>query len=337
MLPVSLGADMRRREFISLLGGAAAAWPLSAPAQKPGKVYRIGFLANDPSIPMQPAGQAFLDGLREGGFIEGGNIIIERRFAEARPDRYAELVAELMQLDVDVLVVSSDEATLATKRATTKIPVVMMNASDPVAQGVVTSLAHPGGNITGVTLDDSPEISAKRMQFLKDAIPHAAKVAVLTDLDVPYRQVEWQELALAARSLNVMLRRFLARQALELEQSFAAMESERPDVLLLTATSFNFVHRRRIIEFAAKSRLPTMAAFREYPEAGALMSYCSVRADRFRSAAIYVVKILKGAKPADLPVEQPTKYELVINLKTARFLDLEIPRELLLVADEVIE
>ena len=327
---------MRRRDLIKVIAGSAAAWPLAARAQKPGKVYRIGFLANDPAIPMQPSGQAFLDGLREGGFIEGENITIERRFAEARPDRYAELVAELMQLDVDVLVTSSDDATLAA-RAATKIPVVMVNVNDPVAQGVVASLAHPGGNITGITLDDSPEIAAKRMQFLKDAIPHAAKVAVLTDSDTPYRQVEWQELTLAARSLNVMLRRFLVRQALELEQSFAAMEQERPDVLLLTATSFNFVHRRRIIEFAEKSRLPTMAAYREYPEAGALMSYGNVRVDRFRGAAIYVAKILKGAKPADLPVEQPSKYELVINLKTARSLDLEIPRELLLVADELIE
>jgi len=328
---------MRRRDLIKVIAGSAAAWPLAARAQKPGKVYRIGFLANDPAIPMQPSGQAFLDGLREEGFIEDGNITIERRFAEARPDRYAELVAELIQPDVDVLVTSSDDATLAAKRTTTKIPIVMVNVNDPVAQGVVASLAHPGGNITGITLDDSPEITAKRMQFLKDAIPHAAKVAVLTDSDTPYRQVEWQELGVAARSLNVMLRRFLVRQAPELEQSFAAMEPERPDVLLLTATSFNFVHRGRIIEFAAKSRLPTMAAYREYPEAGALMSYCSVRADRYRRAAMYVAKILKGAKPADLPVEQPSKYELVINLKTARSLDLEIPRELLLVADEVIE
>jgi len=199
------------------------------------------------------------------------------------------------------------------------------------------SLAHPGGNITGVIQDDSPEISAKRMQFLKDAIPHAAKVSVLTDSDVPYRQVEWQELALAARSLNVVLRRFVVRQAPELERAFAAIESERPDVLLLTPTSFNFVHRRPIIEFAAKSRLPTMAPFREYPEAGSLMSYGNVRVDRFRCTAVYVAKILKGTKPANLPVQQPTKYELVINLKTARSLDLEIPRDLLLVADEVIE
>jgi ABC-type uncharacterized transport system substrate-binding protein len=326
-----------RRQFITLLGGAAAMWPLAARAQRAGKIYRIGFLANDPAIPMQPAGQAFLDGLREGGFEEGGNIIIERRFAEARPDRYAKFVTELIRLDVDVLVTSAEEATLAAKRATTKIPIVMMNVSDPVGQGIVASLAHPGGNITGVIQDDSPEIAAKRMQFLKDAIPHAVKVSVLTDSDVAYRQVEWQELALAARSLNVMLRRFVVRQSLELERAFAAMESERPDVLLLTPTSFNFVHRKPIIEFAAKSHSPTMAPFREYPEAGALMSYGNVRVDRFRRAAIYVAKILKGTKPADLPVEQPTKYELVINLKAARSLNLEIPRDLLLVADEVIE
>jgi len=175
------------------------------------------------------------------------------------------------------------------------------------------------------------------MQFLKDAIPRVANVALLTDSDLSYRQVEWQALALAARSLNVMLRRFVVRQTNELERAFAAIETDRPDALFLTPTLFNFVHRKPIIEFATKSRLPTMAPFREYPESGGLMSYGNVRADRFRRAAVYVAKILKGAKPADLPVEQPVKYELVINLKTARFLDLEISRDLLLVADEVVE
>ena len=328
---------MRRREFITLLGGAAVVWPLTASGQQTGKIYRIGFVANDPTIPTQLAGQAFLDGLRENGFIEGKNIVIEQRFAEARLDRYAELVAELIRLEVDVLVTSAEEATVAAKRATTKIPIVMLNISDPVGQGIVASLAHPGGNITGVIQDDSPEIAAKRMQFLKDAIPRVANVALLTDSDLSYRQVEWQALALAARSLNVMLRRFVVRQTNELERAFAAIETDRPDALFLTPTSFNFVHRKPIIEFATKSRLPTMAPFREYPESGGLMSYGNVRADRFRRAAVYVAKILKGAKPADLPVEQPVKYELVINLKTARFLDLEISRDLLLVADEVVE
>jgi putative ABC transport system substrate-binding protein len=327
---------MNRRAFITLLGGAAA-WPRAARAQQTGKIYRIGFLANDPAIPAQPAGQAFLDGLRESGFIEDKNIIIERRFAEGSTDRYAELVADLVRLNVDVIVTSANGATLAAKRATTKIPIVMVNVSDPVGQGIVASFAHPGGNITGVIQDDSAEITAKRMQLLKDAVPHASQVAVLTDPDIPYSQAERQQLELAARSLNVKLRQLVVRRASEFEDAFAAISRERPDVLLVTISPLNFPYRRRIIELATKSRLPTMSPYREYPEAGGLMSYGNVRLDRFRHAAIYVGKILKGAKPADLPVEQPTKYELIINLKTARLLNLEIPRDLLLVADEVIE
>jgi putative ABC transport system substrate-binding protein len=330
---------MRRREFITLLGGAVAL-PLAARAQQPapGKIYRIGFLANDPAIPMQPAGQAFLDGLRESGFIEGKNIIIERRFAEGRLDRYVDLVTELIGLQVDVLVTSANEATLAAKRANTNIPLVMLNVSDPIGQGIVTSLARPGGNITGGIQDDSAEIEAKRMQLFKDAVPLAAEVGVLIgDPDLPYTWVQRQQLELAGRSLNVVLRPFAVRQAAELESAFAAMGRNRLDGLFLTGSELNFVNRRLIIELAAKSRLPTMSGYREYPEDGGLMSYGSVRAERFRSAALYVGKILKGAKPADLPVEQPTKYELVINLKTARLLNLEISRDLLLVADEVIE
>jgi putative tryptophan/tyrosine transport system substrate-binding protein len=329
---------VKRREFITLLGGAVA-WPLTARAQQlPDKIYRIGFLANDPAIPTQPAGQAFLDGLRQSGFIEGKNIIIERRFAEGRLDRYAELVAELIRLEVDVLVTSANEATLAAKRATSRIPIVMLNVSDPIGQGIVASLAHPEGNITGGTQDDSAEIEAKRMQFFKDALPRAAEVAVLiANPDRPYARIQWQQLEVAARSLNVMLRRLVVRQASELEGAFTAIERDRPDGLFVTNSSLNFVNRRLIIELATKSQLPTMSAFREYPEAGGLMSYSNVRIDRFRSAAIYAGRILRGARPVDLPVEQPTKYELVINLKTARSLKLEIPRDLLLVADEVIE
>ena len=329
---------MKRREFITLLGGAAIAWPLAARAQPAGKIYRIGFLANDPTIPAQPAGQAFLDGLRESGFVEGKNIIIERRFAEGRLDRYAVLVAELMRLEVDVLVTSANQATLAAKRASTKIPVVMLNVSDPMGEGIVASLAHPEGNITGGTQDDSANIEAKRMQLFKDAVPRIADMTVLIgDLDRPYPRVQWQQLELAARSLNVRLRRFVVRQASELDGAFTAIGRDRPDGLFLTNSELNFVNRRLIIELAAKNRLPTMSAYKEYPEGGGLMSYGNVRVDRFRSAGIYVGKILKGAKPADLPVEQPTKYELVINLKTARSLNLEIPRDLLLIADEVIE
>jgi putative ABC transport system substrate-binding protein len=329
--------QLKRREFITLLGGAAAVWPLAAGAQQSGKIYRIGFLANDPTIPMQPAGQAFLDGLRESGFIEGKNIVIERRFAEARLDRYPEFVAELMRLNVDVMVTSANAATLAAKRTNTKIPIVMTGVNDPVGQGIVASLAHPERNITGLAQDDSAEIAAKRMQLLKDAVPRAAQVAVLMDRDLPYDQAQWQQLELAAYPLNVTLRRVVVRQASELEDAFAAIGQDRPDALFVIQSELNFVNRQRITELASKSKLPTISGWREWTEAGGLMSYGFVRADSFRRAAIYVAKILKGAKPADLPVEQPTKYELVINLKSARSLNLEIPRPLLLIADEVIE
>ena len=327
---------MKRRHFITLLG-AATAWPLAARAQQTGKIYRIGFLANDPAIPTQPVGQAFLDGLREDGFIEGKNIVIERRFTEGRLDRYADLVTELLRLEMDVLVTSAEEATLAAKRATTRIPIVMMNVSDPLGQGIVASLAHPAGNITGGTQDDSAEVAAKRVQLLKDALPQTARLAVLLNPDLPYTQLQWQQLERAAPSLKLALRQLVAREASELEGAFAAIGQDRPDALFVINSELNFVNRRRIMELASKNHLPTITAQREYPEAGGLMSYGSVRLDRFRRAGIYVGKILKGAKPADLPVEQPTKYELVINLKIARSLNLEIPRDLLLVADEVIE
>jgi len=214
---------------------------------------------------------------------------------------------------------------------------VMMNVADPLAQGIVSRLARPGGNVTGLVQDDSAEITAKRMQLLKDAVPRSIRVAVLLNPDLRYGQAQLQQLELAARSLNVTLRRLEMRRANEIESIFAAIGENRPDALFLTNTELIFVNRRLIVELAAKNRLPTVSNLREITEAGGLMSYGSVRSEAFRRAAIYVGKILKGAKPADLPVEQPTKYELVINLKTARLLDLAIPRDLLLVADEVIE
>jgi putative ABC transport system substrate-binding protein len=307
-----------------------------ARAQQAGKIYRIGFLANDPSILFQPAWRAFIDGLRESGFIEGKNITIEPRFAEARLDRYDALFAELIRLQADVIVTSAD-ATLAAKRSNDKIPVVMLSVGDPIGQGIVANLAHPGGNITGLSLEDSAEIAAKRMQLLKDALPQVTQAAVLLNPDLRYGQLQWQQLEFAAPSLGVKLQGLVVRQVREFEGAFAAIGQDRPDVLFVTSSSLNFVNRRLIIELAAKSHLPTMTLWREYTEIGGLMSYGYVRSESFRRAASYVGKILKGAKPADLPVEQPTKYELVINLKTARALNLEIPRDLLLVADEVIE
>ena len=326
-----------RRELLVALGGAAAAWPLAARAQQPQKIYRSGLLVNDPTIPAQPAGQAFLDGLRETGFIEGKNIVIERRFAEGMLDRYPLFAAELVRLDVDAIAVSSNSAVVAAKQATKTIPIVMINGVDPVAQGIVTSLARPGGNITGLTQDDSARLAAKRMQLLKDAIPQASKIGVLTNPDLTYDQAQWQQLKLTAQSLDVTLRLIAVRHASEFEDAFAEISGDRPDALLITGGGALFTHRRTIVELAAKNRLPVMSSYKEATEIGGLMSYGSNRVDLFRRAAIYVGKILKGSKPEDLPIEQPIKYELVINLKTARTLKLEIPRDVLLIADEVIE
>jgi putative tryptophan/tyrosine transport system substrate-binding protein len=329
---------MRRREFIALLGGAAAAWPLAAHAQQPEKVYRIGFLANDPTIPQQTAGRAFLDGLREGGFVEGENIIIERRFAEGRLDRYADFAEEFVRLGVDVMVVSSEPAIVAAIRASKTIPIVMVNAMDPVAEGIVPSLAHPGGNVTGLIQDESAKMAAKRMQLLKDAIPHATKVAVLINPDLPYEQAQWKQLTQAAQSLNVALRMMPVRQPGEIESAFTEIRSNRPDALFVsTGGSFEFALRRVIVDLATKDKLPVMSNWKETTEVGGLMSYGASRIDLFRRAAIYAGEILKGSRPGDLPIEQPVKYELVINLKTAKALGFKVPQTLLAVADEVIE
>jgi putative ABC transport system substrate-binding protein len=238
---------------------------------------------------------------------------------------------------VDVIVTSASFATLAAKRATTKIPIVMLSVNDPLGQGIVASLAHPGGNITGLAQDDSPEIAAKRVQLLKDAVPRTHRVAALLNPDLPWARSQWQQLELAAKSLNVTLQQVVARQASEFQKAFAAVADNRPDGLLVTNSELNFVNRQLIMDLSAKIRLPTIVSRRETVESGGLICYGNVRADSFRRAAIYVGKILNGAKPADLPIELPTKYELVINLKTARLLSLEVPRDLLLVADEVIE
>ena len=328
---------MRRREFITLLGGATA-WPLSARAEQTGKISRIAFLANDPNIPAQPAGRAFLDGLRESGFIEGKNVIIERRFAEGIIDQYAALVSELISWKPDVIVTSANDATLGAKRATVQIPIVMMNVTDPVGQGIVPNLARPGGNITGVIQDESADIAAKRLQFLKDAVPNISRVAVLINMDEPYATVEWNALEQAAQLLRLALQAIAVHRVSEYADAFDQMGKEKPDaVFVALSASLHFTNRRLIVELAAKRRLPTISNFKEATQVGGLMSYGSVRTDRFRRAGNYVGRILEGAKPGDLPIEQPTKFELVINLKTARSLGLEIPRDLLLVADEVIE
>jgi ABC-type uncharacterized transport system substrate-binding protein len=325
---------MRRRDFIRAIGGAAAAWPLAARAQQSGKVYRIGFLANDPTIPTTAAGQAFADGLRQNGLIEGQHIIIERRFAEGRLARAAELAAELVRLDVDLIVASGAENHAAAKQATTTIPIVMVNATDPVGQGLVASLAHPGGNVTGLVQAESAELAGKRIQLFKDAVPQISRLAIVMNPEI--HQAFWNVSQRVAHSLGIALTPVWARQGTELPGALSGAIAARPDALFAQGT-FGLVYRRIIVGFASEHRLPSMYNFSEPVQDGGLMAYATNRPDLFRRAAHYIAKILNGAKPAELAIEQPTKYDLVVNLKTARVLGLTIPREFLLIADEVIE
>ena len=238
---------------------------------------------------------------------------------------------------MDAIVASGNTNVVAAKREITAIAIVMLNIADPVGQGFVASLAHPGGNITGVVQIESSEIAAKQLQLFKDAVPRISRVAVLTNPDEPYADPQWKTLELAAQILRVTLQAVAVRQVSEFQGAFDRSIREGADALFVANSALLFTHRRLIMDLAAKSRLPVMSTLREFTEAGALMSYGSVRVDLFRRAAVYVGKILNGTKPADLPVEQPTRYELVINLKTTRSLNLEIRRELLLITDEVIE
>jgi len=313
--------------------------PLAAEEQQPGKVYRIGILGNAP--PTIPAGArlyaAFAEGLREGGYIEGENLVIERRFAEGHFERFPSLAAELVSLRVDLILASSTLGALAAKQATRLIPIVMVYVLSPVESGLVSSLARPGGNVTGVAFGAGLEIVGKHLELLKEAVPQVSRVAVLSypayPLDAGFRR----ETQAAAVLLGLTLQVYEVRDPNELESAFAAMTKARAGGLLVLPNPFTFIHARRTADLAAKSRLPAVYPFRESVEAGGLMAYAANSPDMYRRAATYVDKILKGAKPADLPVEQPTKFELVINLKTAKALGLTIPQSLLIRADEVIQ
>ena len=328
---------IKRREFITLLGGAAT-WPIAALGQQQTeRVHRIGFLANDPAFQNSALGLSFLRGLRENGFMDGQNILIDWRFAEGRPDLYGPLADALVRLRMELIVTSTAPATKAAKQATNTIPIVMLNVSDPVSQGIIASLAFPRGNVTGVVLDESSEIAGKRLQLIKDAIPEISRVAFVMQPDEPYAQHELQILEHAARSLQIRMQAITVRRSEEFAEAFNRISHDRPDALLVDDSGLNFSNRSLIMDFAIRNRLPAISTLKPYVEAGGLMSYGSSVPDNFRHAASYVAKILKGAKPADLPVEQPTKFELVINLKTAKALGLTIPLTLQAAADEVVE
>jgi putative ABC transport system substrate-binding protein len=327
---------MRRRDFLTLLGGAVAAAPLAAAAQEARKLPHIGFLGNSTATLEANLVGPFREGLRDLGYVEGRNILIEYRWAEGKYERFPALIAELIALKVDVIVTAGTPASLAVKKATTSIPLVMVAVGDPVGTGLVASLARPGGNITGLT-SISPDLEGKRLELLREVIPGVSHIAVLWNSVSPSQVIQEKEVQAAAQVLRMKVLSLGVRTPEEIENSFAAIVRERPGALLVLADRLFLHHRARIMDFAAKQGLPGVHAYRELVESGGLMSYGPSYAGMHRRAAYYVDEILKGAKPADLPIEQPTKFELVINLKAAKALGLTIPQSVLLRADEVIQ
>jgi putative ABC transport system substrate-binding protein len=325
-----------RRFLLTSLAGAFAA-PFAAGAQQAGKVYRVGYLSASSRETTESLYQAFLRGLGGRGWIGGQNLIVEHRWAEGRNERLPGLAAELVQRKVDVIVAVAEAVTVAAKKATNSVPIVMLLVGDPVGSKLVASLARPGGNVTGLTFTPTPELLGKRLALLKEAVPHASRVAILSNPANPSHSWELKEVEAAAPPLRLQLHRFDARRPEAFDRVFAAMVRERANGLLVLVDSMFSIHRTRLAELAATYRLPMMCGIREYVVAGGLMAYGANLVDYVENAAVYVDKILKGANPADLPVEQPTKLELVINLKTAKALGLTIPQSLLLRAEQVIE
>jgi len=322
---------MRRREVIGLLGGAAM-WPLASRAQQPRKMPRIGVLWPNP-----PATFEFLrQGLSDFGYVQGRNIEFEFRWAEGKLDQLPELAAELVRLQVDVIVTLAPQATLAAKQATQTIPIVFVAMGDPLASGVVASLARPGANLTGTTRMIS-EMSAKHVELLKEAIPSLVKLAVLWNPTNSSHAPALRAAQAAARSLSLQVFPLEVRAPADLDSVFAAILRERADGVLFIADPIFYIHLKRMVDLTTANRLPTICNFIEFPRLGGLVGYAPSIPEEFRHTASHIDKILKGAKPADLPVEQPTKFQLVINARIAKGLGLEIPPMLLARADEVIE
>ena len=330
---------MDRRAFLATVAGGVLAAPLAAEGQQTGKVWRIGYLTSGfRELPGSNPGLAPLSqGLRELGYVEGRNVTMEIRYAEGRTERFPALAAELVNLRVDVLVANSTPAALAAKQATSTIPIVMVNVGEPVEVKLVESLAHPGGNVTGLSLI-APQLAAKRLDFLKQVLPKLSRVTVLWNSANQGMKTRFQETQGGAQLLGLAIHSVTIQSPDDFDPLFAAMTSgDRPESLLVLADTVTVANRQRTVEFAARSRVPAIYEARVFVDAGGLMSYGVDNSDHYRRATGYIDKILKGAKPADLPVEQPTKFELVINLKTAKALGLTIPQSLLQRADQVIE
>jgi putative ABC transport system substrate-binding protein len=327
---------MRRRDFITVLGGAAATWPLAAHAQQPaGRVYRVGYL----SIASRERllHEAFEDGLRRLGYRVGENVTIEYRFANGEMDRLPALAADLVRLGVDVILALSNPPTVATMTATTTLPIVMAGTVDPVGTGLVASLARPGGNVTGLAVDAGGEILGKRFELLKEMIPNLSRLGIMWNPDVVVNRSRQAAMTETARTLGLTTIPVEVRGVDTLEQAFATMTKEHAQAFVVQGDSVLHEYRGQIAEMALRNRLPSAAVATQLAEAGFLLSYGADLFDLCRRAASFADKIFKGAKPADLPVEQPTKFELVINLKTAKALGLDVPPAVLARADEVIE
>jgi putative tryptophan/tyrosine transport system substrate-binding protein len=322
-----------RRKFL-VTGGALLVAPLAAEAQRAERVYRIGFVS-----PTSPGARnvAFLHGLRELGYVEGQNVSIEMRFAEGQPERLPGLVNELSRLKVDVLVVGATIGARAAKNATTTIPIVFAGSSDPVAGGIVANLAHPGGNITGISLAYGDGFAGKWLELLKEAVPNASHFSALWSSSNAAAARFVKELQVAAQVLNARLDVHHAANLPELDDALAAIGRSGARGLIVTPSPFAATQRDKLVQFAASTGLPAMYFADDFADAGGLMSYGPSIDDAYRRAAAYVDKILKGAKPGDLAVEQPTRFELTINLRTARALGLKIPRSVMLRADRIIE
>ena len=323
---------MKRRDFILFGAGGLAALPLRAHAQGSGKVWRMGFLAHG----YESFYDALFDGLRPLGYVEGKNLIVERRYAEGHPERFPDFAAEMVRLKVDIIVVSTTPAALAVKNTTTAIPVVFPNAISPVESGVVASLAKPGGNITGGAAQTAI-LSTKRLAILKEVVPGLSRGAVLWNVGNPALAYPWKESEFAAWSLDVKLQSIEVRTPEDITAALAAIAQDPPDALIVLQDALTLQHRQEIIDFTAQRRLPGMFVAKEWVVAGGLMSYGENLAEMYRRGAYFVDKILKGTKPAELPVEQVTKFELVLNLTTAKAMGWTIPPTIVATADEVIE
>jgi putative tryptophan/tyrosine transport system substrate-binding protein len=332
-----VASHMERRKFLATLGGAAAAWPLAARAQQQAaSPRRIGFLLVGLS-PDSKAAQHFRRGLRDAGYSEGRDVVIEWRSAKGDYDRVPELVADLVRSRVDVIVMDSTVGTEVAKRATSTIPIVMALVLDPVGSGLVNSLAHPGGNVTGLSMMTTVDLNSKRLQLLTEVNPQLTRAAVMWNPDHPLHGTAVEDLKVIAPSRSIELSFVGVRTPEQFDPAFQDIDRSKAQALYMIDDPIFFAHRTTFLKLASTARLPTLHDLRRWPEEGSLMSYGPDLHDLFRRSAIYVGRILKGEKPADLPVEQPTRFELVINLKTAKALGLEIPPQLLALADEVIE